>query len=297
MYKPPRIKINNFIHIKTFSHSINFSNIISPLFKIVLSFKHFSFTKRSINLFKNNLNFRTMRFSSIKDIFNHSISITKSISKLYKTINYKRISRIFFKVNINYITKSTLNFSISTNFINSSTNVLNSIFSFFIFSSDIEIKYSINTITKSQSIKKNTSNITKLFSKLSKSLVCFRSTKVIIIITNFISINIIKNSISSRLIISCSSSIYVSTMFSKTTTIVSVNATTFYITNKFISDSTIIFTCIISYLSNNSRRRAVYLNPSTGQPSVNTGSIDSIGFNVINFNSSSLSNIIINSFF
>ena len=86
-------------------------------------------------------------------------------------------------------------------------------------------------------------------------------------------------------------------MFSKTTTIVSINTTTFYITNKFISNSIIIFTCIVSYLSNNSRRRAVYLNPSTGQPSINTGSIDNIGFNVINFNSSSFSNIIINSFF
>ena len=297
MFKSPRIKINNFTHVKTFSHSINFSNIISPLLKIMLSLKHFSFTKRSINLFKNNLNFRTMRFSSIKDIFNHIVSITKSISKLHKTVNYKRVSRIFLKININYITKCTLNLSISTNFINSSTNIFNSIFSFFIFSSNIEIKNSINTITKSQGIKKNTSNITKFFSKLSKSFICFRSAKVIIIITNFISINIIKNSISSRLIISCRSSIYVSTMFSKATAIVSINTTTFYITNKFISNSTIIFTCIISYLSNNSRRRAVYLNPSTGQPSVNTGSIDSIGFNVINFNSSSLSNIIINSFF
>ena len=249
---------------------------------IFLSFKHFSTTEHSINLFKNNLNFIISYFCWVRNKFNSSINIPKLVTNIHHTFNNHRIRRISLKIYINKIIHSHSNLNIGSKTINTSSNTFNSIFSFFIFSRSIKTKYSFYTITKSNGIKNNFGNFCKIFWIFRKNIIKFFFTHIISFSKKFKAINFIYKSICSTLIITSGSRINMTSMFIKTTSEISIYSSTFYITNKISSSFIIIFTSIIIYLSNNSSRYIIYIHPSTGGVADNIVTVYSIFSIIIN---------------
>ena len=126
--------INNFIHVKTFLHCFYFSKFIFPFFNISTSIKHFSFSKCTIHLFKYSLNFIIINIKWVTNPKINSIQISKCFSKFKNIFSNKWVSRIFLKININNIIKSSNKLFICFNSINIMYYTLNGSLSFHIFS-------------------------------------------------------------------------------------------------------------------------------------------------------------------